>query len=820
MRNTGISAVGEVPWGTHLCLFYETREDLLDTLAPFFKAGLESGEFCMCMTSAHLSHDVVIQALRRAIPDFDRHFDNHAIEIVRSEDYYLGEGAFDRDRATQCLHEKLESVLARGFTGMRANGDEGWLSREDWPYFSEYESELSNSIAETPMIILCAYDLAARDGAEVLDVARHHEVVIAKRNNVWDVLETASLKQTKQQLENLSSELERRVLARTSALEYSNRHLQNEIAERKRIENELIQSEERFATAFRSSPVSSAITGLDDCRFIDVNEAFLRLFGYSRAQVIGRTASDLNLWVDSADQMALVNTLRKKGAIHGHETRGRTKSGETLHLLVFLEPIEIGGQQCVLSLAYDQTAREQAERALRESTEKIAYLSHYDDLTGLPKREPFQERLSQSLNTAKRNGGQVAVIMIDIRRFRPINDTFGRCAGDALLRDFAGRMKASWPQADSVARNGGNTFAGMLVDPAEPSAVAHALEAFVNDTLESPFLIKGAEFRIAITAGIAQFPSDAQDAEALMVNAEAALLKAKASGERYLFYQPEMNSRVAEALRLENRLRRAVDRKQFVLHYQPKIECGSGRVSGFEALIRWHDPEGNLVPPAQFIPALEETGMILDVGRWGIRSALADGRAWHKASGDPLRVAVNISALQLQQRDFVDGVRAAVAELCRRPCVLDLEITESLVMRDIDENISKLRALNEMGIRVAIDDFGTGYSSLSYLAQLPVYSLKIDRSFVNTMTDSVQSMTIVSTIISLAHSLGMKVTAEGVETEEQAKLLKLLRCDELQGYFFGRPMAAQDIPIFLEIPVEDTRAAGPLQIVRARHGLG
>src|SRR5712664_1079670 len=425
--------------------------------------------------------------------------------------------------------------------------------------------------------------------------------------------------------------------------------------------------------------------------------------------------------------------------------------------------------------------------------ERLTYLAYYDALTGLPNRALFHERLTQLLHAAKHGRTQVVVAAGDINRFRLINDTFGRKAGDALLREFAQRLKTIWPEPDHVARISADVFACALADIRDPSNIAYSIDKAVAAVVEAPFPVEGKELRIATTAGVAVFPTDGEDADTLFRNAEAALEKAKESGERYLFYRPEMNSRVAETLLLENKLRQAIKLDQFVLHYQPKVDGRSGRVCGLEALIRCQDPETGLVPPMKFIPILEETGMILEVGQWAIRKALEDSRRWRMKDGSPPRIAVNVSPIQLRQRNFVEAVRRSVEEAGGEGCQLDIEITESLIMRDIEENIQKLSALRELGLQIAVDDFGTGYSSLGYLAKLPVNALKIDRSFIITMKSNPQSMTIVSTIISLAHSLGLKVIAEGVDAEEQAKYLRLLSCDEMQGYLFSRPVPPEEV---------------------------
>ena len=430
--------------------------------------------------------------------------------------------------------------------------------------------------------------------------------------------------------------------------------------------------------------------------------------------------------------------------------------------------------------------------------EKLHYLVHYDVLTGLPNRTLFRERVAHALHVASRRGSQVAVVFNDPRRFRLVNETLGRHAGDALLRELAKRFRQALPDPGNLARVAGDCFGLLVTDIKEASDIAHFIEEPLGRAFAEPFAIEGQELRIALRSGIAVFPADGGDAETLLRNAEAAWKNAKALGERYLFYQPEMNARVAETLVLENKMRKALDAEQFVLHYQPKVTLADGRISGVEALIRWNDPESGLVPPVKFIPLLEETGMILEAGRWAIRKALEERRQWG-APGSPLpRVAVNVSPIQLGQKDFVEVVRKAIEEIGAETAGLDLEITESLIMRDIEGNIGKLRAIRDLGVNIAIDDFGTGYSSLHYLRKLPVNALKIDRSFIITMANEPDSMSIVSAIISLAHTLNLKVVAEGVDAEEQSRILKLLNCDEMQGYLFSKPLPSHGLADLLQ----------------------
>jgi diguanylate cyclase (GGDEF)-like protein/PAS domain S-box-containing protein len=428
-----------------------------------------------------------------------------------------------------------------------------------------------------------------------------------------------------------------------------------------------------------------------------------------------------------------------------------------------------------------------------EKTEKLDYLAYYDALTGLPNRNLFHDRLTHVVLGAKQNRSKVAVVLSDIKRFHLINETLGRHAGDVLLREVAQRFNRLWPEPDHVARIAADCFAGVLSNLKEAPEVAHLLEEPLAKSLSLPFAVDGNEIGVSLTAGIAIFPTDGEDTDTLLKNAEAALKKAKADGEKYLFYHPKMNAAVTETLLLENKMRRAIEQEQFTLHYQPKVDLATGRISGLEALIRWNDPETGLVPPGKFIPLLEETGMILDVGVWAIRKAILDRREWTAKGLRPPRVAVNVSPIQLRQKDFVSIVKHAIEDSGQESSGLDLEITESLIMENIEENIVKLTAIRAMGIEIAIDDFGTGYSSLSYIAKLPINALKIDRAFIMSVASSSGSMSIVSTIISLAHSLNLEVIAEGVETEEQRKLLKLLKCDTMQGYLFSKPLPVAEI---------------------------
>ncbi len=425
-----------------------------------------------------------------------------------------------------------------------------------------------------------------------------------------------------------------------------------------------------------------------------------------------------------------------------------------------------------------------------EKEERLYYLAYYDVLTGLANRTLFLERVTQHLRSAASGVHKLAVFLIDLERFKNINDSLGRPVGDALLRQVAEWLTHVAGDASLVARPGADQFAVVLPEVRPGGDLVRMLEKMIEVFLEHPFRLNDAVFRIAAKIGVALFPDDGADAETLLRNAEAALKKAKASGERYLFHTQKMTATVASKLTLENQLRQALDNEEFVLHYQPKVSLASGKMSSAEALIRWNDPRTGLVPPAQFIPILEETGLIYGVGRWAMRQAIKDYLRWRAAGLPVVRIAVNVSPLQLRDRGFIDEVRQAISVDAQAAAGLELEITESLIMENVQHSIATLQALRDMRLSIAIDDFGTGFSSLAYLAKLPVDTLKIDRSFVIDMTAGPQGLALVSTIISLAHSLKLKVVAEGVETEEQQRLLRLLNCDEMQGYLFSKPVPA------------------------------
>ncbi|HSW03098.1 EAL domain-containing protein [Aquabacterium sp.] len=445
-----------------------------------------------------------------------------------------------------------------------------------------------------------------------------------------------------------------------------------------------------------------------------------------------------------------------------------------------------------LATAIDRKAAEQ----------RLSYLAQFDALTGLANRNLFLDRFAQTLKQAQRNGWLVGVLFIDLDRFKLVNDTLGHGSGDQLLIMVAARLQECLRADDAAGRLGGDEFAFVLSKLARPDDAALVAQKVVA-ALARPFMLQGREIYVSASLGIAVFPTDGDDADTLLRNADTAMYRAKQVGRNtYQFYLPEMNARALERLQLQTELRGALERREFLLHFQPKAELAGGRISGFEALLRWQHPVRGLVPPLEFIHILEETGLIIPVGEWVLRTVCGQLASW-RDSGVALRpVAINLSARQFQQCDLDTTIAAILAETGIDPGLLELELTESMLMSDPDEAARMLNTMRSHGVRLSVDDFGTGYSSLAYLKRFPLDALKIDRAFIRDVSTNADDATIALAIISLAHSLKLKVVAEGVETAEQLAFLRAHGCDEMQGYYFARPMCLADCTRAL---VEDRR---------------
>jgi diguanylate cyclase (GGDEF)-like protein/PAS domain S-box-containing protein len=427
-----------------------------------------------------------------------------------------------------------------------------------------------------------------------------------------------------------------------------------------------------------------------------------------------------------------------------------------------------------------------------QAEQRIWQIAHHDALTGLPNRALLLDRLGQALMQAERYDVRLAVLFLDLDRFKSVNDTLGHHIGDELLKHVADRLRGVVRAIDTVSRLGGDEFVIVLQEIAGPDDAVLVAEKIIN-ALAPAVSIEGHELRATPSIGISIFPEDGVDVFDLMKNADTAMYHAKEQGRNnFQFFAPLMNSEAERFFTLEHRLRGALDGEQFRLHYQPLIDLHHRRVCGLEALIRWQDPEHGIISPAEFIPVAEETGLILPIGIWVLREALRQNRRWQEAGFPALPVSVNLSPRQFRQNDLVETVRDVLAETGQPPELLELEITESTLMTDVDETLAKLEALSAMGVRLAIDDFGTGYSSLAYLKRFPVDKLKVDQSFVRDLTDDKDDAAIVAAIVGLARSLGVDVLAEGVERDAQLAVLTGLGCSKFQGYFFSRPLAPDD----------------------------
>ena len=435
-----------------------------------------------------------------------------------------------------------------------------------------------------------------------------------------------------------------------------------------------------------------------------------------------------------------------------------------------------------------------------DKRDRLSYIAYYDELTGLANRSLFIERVAQYVRIAVGGRSNLAVGVLDLERFKNINHSLGRPAGDALLKQVAAWLTNYLGDAILLARVDADHFAFVLPDIKHERDVPRFVEKTIEDLSKHPFTLDEAVFRVAAKAGVAIFPDDGQSADILFRNAEIALRKAKVSGDRYTLYAQKMSETGVLKPTLESQLRDAIDNEEFVLHYQPKVNLVSGKLTGAEALIRWNDPRRGLVPPAEFIPILEETGLIFEVGRWALHKAVKEYLRWRNAGLPAVRIAVNVSPLQVRNTGFVAEIKEAIAIDAEAGAGLELEITETTIMKDLEHTIATLQEIRELGVAIAIDDFGTGFSSLKYLAKLPLDTLKIDRSFVVDMASGPRGLALVSTIINLGQALSLKLVAEGVETEEQSRLLRLLRCDEMQGYLYGRPVPIEDFEAAYLVP--------------------
>ncbi len=583
-------------------------------------------------------------------------------------------------------------------------------------------------------------------------------------------------------LRRVTDALEKNALRLNETLEAKTR----EIAGREKVENELRESEERFRKLFELSPDGLLI--VSEGTIVQVNSMCTKMLGaIAPEDLVGRLFLEL-FHPDYRERVEeRMRYMREEGLpVPAMEKKVLMVDGMTLDVDVATSPFTHRGKPSIQVVMRDITVRKEADDRLR-------YLAQYDALTDLPNRGLFRDRIERAMVQARRSGRSAAVLFIDLDRFKDVNDTLGHATGDKLLQQVAARLGECIRTGDTIGRFGGDEFGVILGDLAKQSDAGVVSEK-INATLARPFELDGHSTFISGSVGIALYPADAADPETLSKNADAAMYRAKELGRNtYQFFAPEMNERAVQRMQMEASMRAALEREEFLLHYQPKVDLASGSICGMEALLRWAHPERGLVSPAEFIPVLEETGLIILVGEWVMREACRQIVAWQRVGLKVPPVSVNLSVRQFQQKNLEDVLRSIFGETGVGSNLLQFEITESMLMNDPDAAVRTLLGLRKAGVTLSVDDFGTGYSSLAYLKRFPLDELKIDRAFISDIVTEPDDAAITLAIISLAHSLGLKVVAEGVETEAQLNLLALHSCDEMQGYYFSRPVAATEL---------------------------
>lgn len=560
-----------------------------------------------------------------------------------------------------------------------------------------------------------------------------------------------------------------------------------DLRERKQAEAQL----RLMAQVFEHSGEALMITDATN-RIVATNLAFTKITGYTQDEVLNRDPKLLSAGKTSRQEYAeMWAAIINQGFWQG-EVWDRHKDGRAYPKWLSITALHNDHHEIIHYIAgfSDITEHKAAE-------EKIHHLAHHDGLTNLLNRLALQAHLEQALSAAHRNAEKLAVLFIDLDRFKTINDTLGHHIGDTLLIEVANRLKQCIRASDIVARLGGDEFIVALPGVESSRDAAHVAEKILK-ALAQPYSISERTLHTTPSIGISIFPDDAQDEEILMKNADVAMYYAKDRGRNnYQFFAESMNQAATERLNIESGLRHALEHEQFLIHYQPQIEVTSGQIVGFEALVRWAHPDEGLIPPTRFIPVAEETGLILPLGEWVLRSACRQLKKWHSEGMAGMQIAVNLSAFQFRQKDLPDLVARCLADSGLNANYLELEITETAAMENPQAAIGTLNALRTMGVTLAIDDFGTGYSSLTYLKLFPIDRLKLDRSFVKDIEADQNDAAICAATIALAHNLGLEVVAEGVETEQQYAYLKSLSCDKIQGYWFSKPLPAESIPAYV-----------------------
>ncbi|TCO80923.1 PAS domain S-box-containing protein/diguanylate cyclase (GGDEF)-like protein [Plasticicumulans lactativorans] len=546
-----------------------------------------------------------------------------------------------------------------------------------------------------------------------------------------------------------------------------------------------------YAQAFEHCHEAIAITDARRC-IVAVNRAFTTLTGHAAAAVAGQALLDRVAPRRRPElDASLCTALALNGTWQG-ELPGRRDDGSDCPLWLSLTEVRdaTGTPQHCIAILLDISERKANEA-------RIHYLAHFDALTGLPNRVLLHQRLARATARARRAGWKVAVLFLDLDRFKTVNDSLGHDAGDQLLTEVAGRLRRSVREEDTVARLGGDEFV-IVVERLQRDMDVALIADKVLRVVGAPLTIAGHELRVSTSIGISLFPEPSADADALIRNADTAMYHAKQAGrDNFQFFSEDMNARVLARLTIENGLRHALERGEFAIYYQPQVALADARLTGLEALLRWHAADGTVVPPDRFVPIAEESGLIVPIGEWALREACRQARRWRDAGLATVPVALNLSAVQFHRAEIATVLHDALWESGLEPRHIALEVTESTLM-DADVAAATLEQLHELGVALAIDDFGTGYSNLGYLKRFPIDRLKIDRSFVRDIVTDPNDAAIVCAVIRLAHTLGLRVVAEGVETVEQLDFLRRQGCDEAQGYLFSPPLPEAAVTALLQ----------------------